>query len=289
MTRVPQTVMSTVAILGAGTLGGALAHCLAGRDCVQGIRLVDPASGIARGKALDISQAGPVERFETRVTATEHVDGVVGAAIVVLTGPADTPDDDWQSGTAGEILAQVATLNRRAPIVCAGASHASLVELGIGDLGIDTRRIIGTAPGALLSGLRALIALEADASPAEVVVNLVGVPPSHPVVPWSSATIGGYPLDDRLSPPQLARLRRCLGQLWPPGPYTLASAAAEVIEAMMTGRSRRAFACFVGEVRSGSASAQSADVTVDASGVDTILSPRLSRVEQVQLDNALGR
>ena len=281
--------MSTVAILGAGTLGGALAHTLAGRDCVRTIRLIDTAAGVASGKALDITQAGPVERFDTRVTATEHLDAVIGAAVVVLAGPADTPDDDWQGEAAGAVLAQVVAFNHRAPIVCVGASHASMVELAVGQLGIDSQKIMGTAPSALVSGLRALIALEADASPAEVLVNLVGMPPSHPVVTWSSATIGGYPLEDRLSPLQQARLDRSLGQLWPPGPYTLASAGAQIIAAMLTGGSRRGFASFVGDNRSGAAGIQSAGVIVNASGVEAVLPPRLSRLEQVQLDNALDR
>ena len=281
--------MSTVAILGAGTLGGALAHTLAGRDCVRTIRLIDTAAGVASGKALDITQAGPVERFDTRVTATEHLDAVIGAAVVVLAGPADTPDDDWQGEAAGAVLAQVVAFNHRAPIVCVGASHASMVELAVGQLGIDSQKIMGTAPSALVSGLRALIALEADASPAEVLVNLVGMPPSHPVVTWSSATIGGYPLEDRLSPLQQARLDRSLERLWPPGPYALASAGAQLVAAMLTGGSRRGFASFVGDNRSGAAGIQSAGVTVNASGVEAVLQPRLSRLEQVQLDNALGR
>jgi malate dehydrogenase len=279
--------MSTVAILGAGTLGGALAHTLAGRDCVRTIRLIDTSVGIAGGKALDITQAGPVEGFDTRVTATEHLDAVIGAAVVVLTGPADTPENDWEGETAGAMLTQVVALNHRAPIVCAGASQASMVELG-GQLGIDRNKILGTAPSALVSGLRALIALEADASPAEVLVNLVGVPPSHPVVPWSSATIGGYPLEDRLSALQQARLDQSLKQLWPPGPYTLASAGGQVITAMLSGGSRRGFACFVGGSHNGAARVQSAGVTVNATGVEAVLPSRLSRFEQVQLDNALS-
>jgi malate dehydrogenase len=280
--------MSTVAILGAGTLGGALAHCLAGRDCVGAIRLIDTPPGVAGGKALDINQAGPVEGFDTRVTATEHVDAVIGADVVVLTGPADAPENDWEGDAARGVLTQVVSLNRRAPIVCAGASHASVIALAVEQLGLDRTRIMGTAPAALVSALRALIALEANASPTEVVVNLVGMPPSHPVVPWSSATIGGYPLEDRLSTQQRARLVRCLGRLWPPGPYTLASAAVQVVTAMMTGRSRRVFACFVGGERRGSGGVQSAGVTVDSNGVEAVLAPRLSRLEQVQLDNAVG-
>lgn len=280
--------MSTIAILGAGTLGGALAHCLAGRECVGAIRLIDTPPGIAGGKALDINQAGPIEGFDTRVTATGHLDAVIGADIVVLTGPADAPEDDWQGDAADGLLSQVVSLNRRAPIVCAGASQASVIQRALEQLGLTRTHIIGTAPGALVSALRALIALEANASPTEVVVNLVGTPPRHPVVLWSSATVGGYPLEDRVSPEQRARLLRCVERLWPPGPYTLASAAVQVVTAMMTGRSRRVFACFVGGERHGSGGVQSLGVTVDRSGVDTVLAPRLSRLEQVQLDNAIG-
>ena len=186
--------MSIIAILGAGSLGGALAHKLAGRNRVRAVRLIDPASDVAAGKALDIQQASPVERFDTRVTAGE-IEAVIGAAAVVITGPVDTPEEDWQGEAALALLDRVAGLTRRTPIVCAGASQGPLVAAGVRQLGLDRRRIFGSAPAALVSGLRALVALEAGVSPGEVAINLLGVPPAHPVVTWSSATIRGYPLD----------------------------------------------------------------------------------------------
>ena len=281
--------MSFIAILGAGTLGGALAHKLAGRDRVRAVRLIDPASGVAAGKALDIQQAGPVERFDTRVTAAREIDAVIGAAAVVLTGPADTPEEDWQGEAALALLDRVAgLLTRRTPIVCAGASQGPLVATGVRRLGIDRTRIFGSAPGALVSGLRALVALEARVSPGEVAINLLGVPPAHPVVPWSSATIGGYPLEDTLSPPQLARLRNRVEHLWPPGPFVLASAAARVVEALVVGGARRRFACFVGDGSGKGQGLRSVGVTLGPSGIEEILPVTLSRLEQVRLENALG-
>ena len=280
--------MSTIAILGAGTLGGALAHKLAGRDRVHAIRLIDAASGIAAGKALDIRQAGPVERFDTRVTAAGSVDAVIGASAVVSTGPARTPDEEWQGAEALALLARVAGLARGAPIVCAGAGHGPLVAAGVRQLGIDRRHIFGSAPAALVSGLRALVGLEAGVSPAEVEVNLLGVPPAHAVVPWSSATVCGYPLEDTLSPPQQARLRQRVDQLWPPGPFALASAAARVVEALVTG-SGRTFDCFVGEESGEGPGVQSVGVTLNAGGIDDILTPTLNAIERVQLENALSR
>ncbi len=57
-----------VVILGAGELGGTLAHILARSESASIVRLVDDAGQVAAGKALDIMQAAPVEQFATRVS-----------------------------------------------------------------------------------------------------------------------------------------------------------------------------------------------------------------------------
>ena len=276
-----------IAILGAGTLGGALAHKLATRDRIRAIRLIDPAPGVAAGKALDIRQAGPIERSDTQVTAAGDLDAVVGAAVVVVTGPAHTPEADWQDEAAMALMDRVAGLTRRTPIVCAGASHGPLVADGVRQLGIDRARIFGSAPGALVSALRALVALEACVSPSEVAVNLLGVPPSRTVVAWSSATVGGYPIADTLSPPQLARLRDRVERLWPPGPFVLATAAARVVEGLVCGGAPRTFTCFVDEGSREGPGARSVGVTLGPGGIEKVLPATLSRLEQVQLENAL--
>src|SRR5262245_3871780 len=48
--------MQEVAIVGAGELGGAVAHVLARRDAVRSIVLADESGRVAAGKALDIAQ-----------------------------------------------------------------------------------------------------------------------------------------------------------------------------------------------------------------------------------------
>ncbi len=278
--------MARIAILGAGELGGALAHKLAARDRVGSVCLIDAARGIAAGKALDIRQAGPIERFETKVTAAP-IDAVVGARVVVVADPAAPPNGGGGNDPALALMERIKGLTGDAPIVCAGAGGGPLVARSVRELGICRTRIFGSAPGALAASLRALIALEADVSPAQVAVEVLGAPPVHPVVAWSTALVGGCPLEDRLSPPALARVRRRLDRLWPPGPYALASAAARVVEAVATGGSRRVFTCFVADESRRTASAPSVAVTLYAGGVGEVVTPRLSPSERVQLDNAL--
>ena len=52
--------MSFVAILGAGPVGAATAESLARRARISAVRIVDADAQVAAGKALDISQAGPI-------------------------------------------------------------------------------------------------------------------------------------------------------------------------------------------------------------------------------------
>src|SRR5690242_6534366 len=76
--------MSLIAIIGAGPIGSTLAHKLAGRSRVREIRLIDADVGIARGKALDIQQSGPVESFSTMLSGIDSVHAGAGADVVVM-------------------------------------------------------------------------------------------------------------------------------------------------------------------------------------------------------------
>ncbi len=281
--------MARVAIVGAGELGGALAHKLAARDRVGSVCLIDASRGVAAGKALDIRQSGPIERFGTGVTAGP-IDAVVGAGVVVVADPAAPADGEGSGDPSAEpaaLVERIAGLAGSAPIVCADAAGGGLVARSVRELGIGRARIVGSAPEALAAGLRALIALEADVSPAQVAVQVLGTPPEHPVVAWSSASVAGGPLQERLSPPALARVRRLVERLWPPGPYALAAAAARVVEALVAGGSRRVFTCFVADDARRPASAPAAAVTLHAGGVGDVVEPALSPSERVLLDNAL--
>ncbi len=73
--------VSTVAIIGAGPIGASIAHTLARRARVRNVRLIDAASSVAVGKALDIKQSGPVEGFDTRVSGDGNVLAAAGASV----------------------------------------------------------------------------------------------------------------------------------------------------------------------------------------------------------------
>jgi malate/lactate dehydrogenase len=76
--------MREVAIVGAGELGGAVAHVLARRDAVRSIVLADESGRVAAGKALDIAQAAPVEGFATQSPEPRISRRSRGSSVVVV-------------------------------------------------------------------------------------------------------------------------------------------------------------------------------------------------------------
>jgi malate dehydrogenase len=73
-----------IALIGAGMIGGTLAHLAAQRE-LGDIVLFDIAEGIPQGKVLDISQCGPIEGFDAKLTGTNDYADIAGADVVIVT------------------------------------------------------------------------------------------------------------------------------------------------------------------------------------------------------------
>jgi malate dehydrogenase len=275
--------MARIAIIGAGSTAGALAHKLAVRGRVREVRLIDPAGTIAQGKALDIMQSSPIDSFATRVAGMDAIAAAAGADVIVVADPASGQGEHaGESGLA--LLRQLAALDAAAPIVFAGAAQRELIARATGELRLAPHRVLGSAPFALESALRAVAGVMLDGSGVEVTLRVVGVPPHGAVVAWEEATAHGQPLSTQLPPHVIAALSARIAGLWPPGPYALGSAAARVVEAVANG-SRRRYSCFVA-VRPGVVTAMPAEL--GARGVSRILEPSLTRQERTMMENALA-
>lgn len=280
--------MGFIAIIGAGALGGAIAHKLAGRDRVAEVRLVDPEGRIAEGKALDIQQSSPIEAFSCRVTGATSFKAAVGADVIVLADAAASGSE--YAGEPGlSLVRELARAGSTAPIVCAGAAQRELIAKAVIELRLPRVRLIGSAPAALESALRAIAGLMIDGSGVEVCLRVVGVPPRAAVVAWEEATVGGQPLSSYLPAHVIAALNARIPGLWPPGPYALASAAARVIESLVHG-SRRRYCCFVSLEQGALREAVAAmPVMLRPGGVARVVEPTLTRQEQTMLENAIEK
>jgi malate dehydrogenase len=73
-----------IALIGAGMIGGTLAHLAAMRE-LGDIVLFDIAEGIPEGKALDIAEAGPVDDFDAKLKGSSDYKDIEGADVCIVT------------------------------------------------------------------------------------------------------------------------------------------------------------------------------------------------------------
>jgi malate dehydrogenase len=278
--------MSTVAIIGAGPLGGALAHTLAARGRIGEVRLIDPEGRIAEGKALDILQSSPVEPFSTRVTAATSFAAAAGADAIVLADLVSGGEIAGEPGLA--LLRQLARMEGTSPLLFACGSQRELMARAISELHLAPGRLLGSAPLALESAVRAVTAALVDVSPVDLSIGVAGVPPRDAVIGWDAATAFNQPIAAVLAPHHLSAISSRLPALWPPSAYTLASAAARVAEALANG-SRRRYTCFAAIDVTGAGRDMIAAVPVEIvkGGIGKTLAPALSRHERTSFENGL--
>lgn len=278
--------MSTIAIIGAGPIGGALAQTLAVRSRVEHIRLIDPDVRVAEGKALDILQSGPVDGISARISAAAHHMAAAGADAIVL---ADLISGGEIGGEPGLMLVkQLAAIESKAPLVFAGGAQRELMARSAVELHVRSSRLVGSAPLALESAVRALTGALIDVSPVDVSIGVAGVPPSGAVIAWDAATAFNQPIAQVLPAHQMAALSARLPALWPPAPYSLGSAGARVAEALADG-SRRRYTCFALVDAAGIGRNLVAAVPVEfvKGGIGKTIDPALSRHERTQFERGL--
>jgi malate dehydrogenase len=251
--------------------------------------LVDDAGRVAEGKALDIQQAAPVDGYHTLLAGATDDAVVLGAEVVIVADRASS-GGEWQDDPGVALVRRVAYRNPGAMILCAGAQQMSIVERGVREGGISRRRLLGSAPEALRAAVVSLTALEASCTPGEISLTVVGRPPAQVIVPWEDASIGGRRASDVLSPPAITRLDARLSRLWPPGPLTLAAAAAKLLTAAVRRRhvAISAFVAVTHEHGEGELVGM-LPVTLQPDGIASILTPTLSVRDKVRLDTALLR
>ena len=73
-----------IALIGAGNIGGTLAH-LAALKGLGDIVLFDVVEGVPQGKALDLSQCGPVEGFDANIIGSNDYADIAGADVIIVT------------------------------------------------------------------------------------------------------------------------------------------------------------------------------------------------------------
>ena len=77
--------MKKISLIGAGQIGGTLAHLIGIKELVDEVVLFDVASGVAKGKALDIAQSSSVDGFNVKLSGTDDYKDIKDSDVVIIT------------------------------------------------------------------------------------------------------------------------------------------------------------------------------------------------------------
>ena len=77
--------MKKISLIGAGQIGGTLAHLIGLKELADEVVVFDIASGIAKGKALDISQSSSVDGFNVKFSGTDNYEDIKNSDVIIIT------------------------------------------------------------------------------------------------------------------------------------------------------------------------------------------------------------
>ena len=77
--------MKKISLIGAGQIGGTLAHLIGIKELANEVVLFDVASGIAKGKALDIAQSSSVDGFDVKFSGTDNYEDIKDSDVIIVT------------------------------------------------------------------------------------------------------------------------------------------------------------------------------------------------------------
>ncbi len=191
-----------ITVVGAGNVGGTTAQRLAEKDAYE-VVLVDIIPGVPQGKALDISQAGPVCGYSTRVVGTNGYDETAGSALAVITsGIPRKPGmsrDELLSTNARIVKSVVTELVSRSPhiiLILVTNPLDAMVHVARAVSGLPKARVLGMA-GVLDSARMRTFIAEALNVPGPSVDAMVLGGHGDTMVPLPRyTTVNGKPVSD---------------------------------------------------------------------------------------------
>ena len=191
-----------IALVGAGNIGGTLAH-LAGLKNLGDVVVLDVNEGVAKGKALDLEQSSVVEDFDAAISGTNNYADIAGADVVIVTAgiarkPGMSRDDLMNTNTA--IIKSVAEgIKEHAPnafVIVITNPLDAMVYVMQKVSGLPANKVVGMAGVLDSSRMSLFLAREFNVSVEDVNACVLG---GHgdtmvPLIRYSS--VAGIPVPD---------------------------------------------------------------------------------------------
>jgi malate dehydrogenase len=191
-----------IALIGAGQIGGTLALLAATKE-LGDVILFDIMDGVPQGKALDLSQSGPVEGFNSSLKGTSEYKDIVGADVVIVTAgvprkPGMSRDDllEINLKVMEQVGAGIAKYAPEAFVICITNPLDAMVWALQRFSGLPANRVVGMAGVLDSARFRYFIAEELKVSVEDVTAFVLGGHGDTMVPLARYSTVAGIPLPD---------------------------------------------------------------------------------------------
>ena len=173
--------MSKISLIGAGQIGGTLAHLIGLKELVDEVVLFDVASGIAKGKALDIAQSSSVDGFNVKFSGTDNYEDIKNSDVIIITAgvprkPGMSRDD--LLGINLKIIKQVAEgIKQHAPnafVICITNPLDVMVMAFQKFSGLSPDKVVGMAGILDTSRFKLFLSLELNVPVREIEAMVMG-------------------------------------------------------------------------------------------------------------------
>jgi malate dehydrogenase len=192
----------TIALIGAGHIGGTLAHLAALKE-LGDIVLFDIIEGVPQGKALDLAESGPIEGFSARIAGAGDYAAIAGADVVIVTAgvprkPGMSRDD--LLGINLKVMDSVAAgIKAHAPnafIICITNPLDAMVWALQKTCGLPANKVVGMAGILDSARFRYFLSEEFKVSVEDVTAFVLGGHGDDMVPSVRYSTVAGIPLPD---------------------------------------------------------------------------------------------
>src|ERR1700737_3513634 len=202
-----------VTIVGAGNVGHSAAQWILSHRLAD-VVLVDVIEGMPQGKALDLTQAEPIEGVDFRITGTNGYDETANSDVVVIVaGIARKPGmsrEDLLATNAGIVRGVTEQVTKRSPdahLIVVTNPLDVMVYLVSKVSGFPPARVMGQSGALDSTRFRTFIAQALGVSVQDVSAMVIGAHSDTHMVPLASlATVGGIPLARVLPADQISAL-----------------------------------------------------------------------------------
>ncbi|MFH1060344.1 MAG: malate dehydrogenase [Pseudomonadota bacterium] len=241
-------MLQKITVIGAGNVGATCAQRAAEKELAD-VVLIDVVEGMPQGKGLDLCEAAPIEKHDSRVTGANAYEATAGSDVIIVTAgiarkPGMSRDDliKTNAGIVNTVVKAAAAQSPNAVLIIVSNPLDAMCHVALKASGFPPERVIGMAGVLDSARFRFFIAEALDVSVENCHAFVLGGHGDTMVPLPRLSNVSGIPLPELMPADQIAQLCQRTAQggaeivaLLKTGSafYAPASAAVEMAEAVL--------------------------------------------------------